>query len=94
MTDTSMHVKRCPECDEWTDAKLDNCTHCGFPIHEARRSEIKKRRQVDDIHIPIWRINKDDPFWLKIFKRPVQLVQLALYLIVAFFIYLATAFAH
>ena len=89
-----IHVKKCQACGIYTDAKIENCAHCGHLIHETRRKELKKRGAVEDIHIPIWRINKEDPIWLQILKRPIQLVQLMLYGIVAFFIYLATAFAH
>jgi len=91
---SEIHLKRCPSCDQWTNSKLEQCESCGFEIHAARRAEVNKRREVDDIHIPIWRIKETDPTWLKAVKRPIQIVQLLLYTIVGFFIYLSTSLAH
>ena len=89
-----MHLRGCPKCQSWMDAEIETCPTCGFELLKERRAEIKKRQEVDDLHIPIWRINISDPLWLKIVKRPIQIVQLLLYAIVGFFIYLSTSLAH
>ena len=94
MSDQGFNLKRCPSCDSWTNSKLDSCESCGFEIHAERRKEIAKRRKAEDLHVPIWRIKPNDPVWLKIIKRPIQIVQLLLYTIVGFFIYLSTSLAH
>lgn len=94
MASNPIHEKRCPSCGQWTDGHQSLCTHCGYDHKEEQRTAFKRRREVDDLHIPIWRSEPSDPWWLTIAKRPVQLVQLVLYGIVAFLIYLGTAFAH
>lgn len=89
-----LHLKRCSSCNQWTDGDLKACEHCGHEHNKAYKEALHKRRQAEDIHIPVWRTKPEDPVWLKVVKRPVQAVQLALYGIVAFLIYLSTAFAH
>lgn len=89
-----LHLKRCKSCNQWTDGGKPNCEHCGSELNKVEKEEIRKRKQIDDIHVPVWRTNADDPTWLKVLKVPVQMVQLVLYGIVAFLIYLSTVFAH
>ncbi|MEZ4722820.1 MAG: hypothetical protein R2813_13185 [Flavobacteriales bacterium] len=87
-------MKRCSHCGQWAEGKPKVCPSCGNEFDKSYKKEIEERRKADDIHIPLWRIKPEDPIWLKIAKRPIQLVQLLFYSIVAFFIYLSTAFAH
>lgn len=93
-TKKNLHLKRCPKCENWSDVKTELCPKCGFELLKQKRAEIDKRMKTDDIRIPIWRTTKDDSFWLLLIKRPVQFVQLILYSIVGFLVYLSTSFAH
>lgn len=88
------HLKRCAQCGKWTDGSLEYCAFCGYEHDREYKKEVKKRRDRGDLRIPILRINPSDPTWLKVLKRPVQVVQLVLYAIIAFLVYLSTAFAH
>lgn len=94
MSKRQHHQKRCPDCNEWFDASLDICNHCGFEHRKKIKKELQKRRDLSDFSVPIWQVHPNDPIWLQIVKRPIQVVQLILYAIVAFFIYLSTACAH
>ena len=88
------HQKRCANCGKWTDGSLNNCTFCGFEHDQRYKQEVRKREERGDPRVPIIQVNENDPLWLKIIKRPVQLIQLILYAIIAFLVYLSTAFAH
>lgn len=91
---SSTHLKRCKECNRWTDGSEKICVYCGHDHNKIHREEVKKRKENGDLTVPVLRVNESDPLWLKIAKRPVQLVQLILYGIIAFLVYLSTAFAH
>ncbi|MEQ9186890.1 MAG: hypothetical protein RLP15_04090 [Cryomorphaceae bacterium] len=90
----SSHLKRCAQCENWTDGSLTHCTFCGHEHDQQYKAEIKKREDQGDPRVPIIQVRNEDPLWLKVFKRPVQIVQLILYAIVAFLVYLTTVFAH
>lgn len=88
------HLKRCKACGKWTDGTLSFCTFCGYEHDREYKKEVQKRKDAEESRIPILRIHDSDPTWLKILKRPIQMVQLVLYAIIAFLVYLSTAFAH
>lgn len=88
------HLKRCKHCTEWTDGSLDACTHCGHELDKEYKAEVQKRLELGDPRMPVIRVREGDPLWLKALKRPVQLVQLVLYGIIALLVYLTTVFAH
>ena len=90
----STHLKRCAYCEKWTVGAQEFCTYCGHEHDKQYKEEIKKRIERGDPRVPIIKVNDEDPFWVKIWKRPVQVVQLVLYAIVAFLVYLTTVFAH
>jgi len=88
------HQRRCKECGHWHEASLKHCPECGAEQNKEVRAEVKKRLQVEDISVPVWRISPDDPLLMKIVKKPVQILQLILWAIIGFLVYLSTAFAH
>lgn len=67
---------------------------CGFEHDKKAEEERRLRAEKGDHRVPIIAVNPDDSAWIKILKRPIQLVQLVLYAIVAFLVYLTTVFAH
>lgn len=88
------HLKRCADCNQWTDGSLDKCSHCGAQLDKKYKEEIKRREEMGDPRLPIIQIDKSDPIWIKVIKRPIQLVQIVVYAIIAFLVYLTTVFAH
>ena len=88
------HLKRCKNCNNWTDGKLDNCSFCGAELDAEYKKEIQKRNDLGDPKVPLIQIHEHDPFWVKIAKRPIQVAQLIFCAIIAFLIYLTTTFAH
>jgi len=88
------HLKRCKQCNKWTDGDLAFCSYCGFEHNLEANKEKEERKKKGDIDVPILRIHDTDPTWLKVVKRPFQVIQLVLYAIIGFLIYLSTAFAH
>lgn len=87
-------TRKCPKCSEWTEGNEPVCLKCGHDFKQAHQVEIQKRLNTDDLHIPVWRIKPQDGVWLRILKRPVQVIQLMLYAVISFLVYLSTAFAH
>jgi hypothetical protein len=91
---SSTHLKRCKECNRWTDGTEKICAYCGHDHNRVYREEIQKRKLNGDLSVPLLKINETDPLWLKIIKKPIQVIQLVLYGCIAFLVYLSTAFAH
>ncbi len=88
------HLKRCKECNQWTDGTSAICECCGHDHNKVYREEVAKRKLNGDLTVPVLKIKESDPLWLKIVKKPIQVFQLILYAIIGFLIYLSTAFAH
>jgi len=88
------HLKRCKNCREWTNGKLDHCTFCGAELDAEYKKEIQKRIDLGDPKVPLLQVHDHDPVWLKLVKRPIQVAQLIFYAIIAFLVYLTTTFAH
>lgn len=88
------HLKRCEHCNAWTDGNKTHCEHCRGELNEVYKREVKAREDQGDPRLPIIQIKANDPTWVKIAKRPIQLVQLVAYAIIAFLVYLTTIFAH
>ncbi|MDP4662388.1 MAG: hypothetical protein NWS74_01890 [Salibacteraceae bacterium] len=92
--DENTHLKRCKECNRWTDGKSAICAYCGHDHDKVYREEVEKRKLNGDVSVPVLKINESDALWLKIVKKPIQVFQLILYALIGFLIYLSTAFAH
>lgn len=90
----SKHLKRCSSCGKWTDGAMHQCLFCGEEHDKQYKEERRIRSEKGDHRVPILMIHPEDKLWLKIVKRPIQLVQLVLYAIIAFLVYLTTVFAH
>lgn len=90
----SKHLKRCKSCSKWTDGASEFCLYCGFEHDKVANEERQARAEKGDHRVPIIQVYPNDKTWVKILKRPVQLVQLILYGIIAFLVYLTTVFAH
>lgn len=88
------HQKRCKNCNHWFNGIEKTCPKCGEEHNKKYRQEIENRKLNGDLTVPVWKIHDNDPLWLIVIKKPVQVIQLMLYAIIAFLVYLSTAFAH
>lgn len=88
------HIKKCKQCGEWTDGNRNTCSFCGTELDSQYKKEIQRRIDLGDPTVPLIQVNDDDPLWMKIAKRPIQVAQLIFYAVLAFLVYLTTIFAH
>lgn len=78
--------KKCDRCGKWSDGNKYACEHCGEIMEEELLDAKVKREKETKFDIAWVKIDPNEPFLVRAFKRVVLTVQFIYFSFLSFFI--------